>query len=89
MEVGRSIEVHHKPGHKLACDLQRKHHLIVKQISEGGQYYWTPIGRRFLSAAVFLRRILEIKPKVVCQVLDGRLIAVITMGELLLRLQKK
>ena len=36
-----------------------------------GQHYWSPIGRRFLSPAVFLRLILEIKPKVVCQVLDG------------------
>ena len=63
--------------------------LDCKANKRRGQYYWTPIGRRFLSAAVFLRRILEIKPEVVCQVLDGRLIEVITMGELSLRRQKK
>ena len=55
--------------------------LDCKANKRRGQYYWTPIGRRFLSAAVFLRRILEIKPKVVCQVLDGRLIEVRTMGQ--------
>ena len=59
--------------------------LDCKANKRRGQHYWSPIGHRFLSPAVFLRHILEIKPKVVCQVLDGRLIEVITMGELSLK----
>ena len=63
--------------------------LDCKANKRRGQHYWSTIGRNLLSPTVFLRHNFKIKPKVVCKVLDGRLVEVLTMGELSLRREKK